>query len=142
MALAMEVGLGPGHIVLDGDPASLPKRGQKPLQFSAQFYCGQTAAVTADRGLTIAENFPSATLISGKGPFRGGARNFCVEGPKIQWGLGGRGTPTKLTKSLDLHDCHKCHRSTLGLRTPGLPAHRRLWTLLFRGRIWTPYNKK
>jgi len=24
MALGVEVGLGPGHIVLDGDPASLP----------------------------------------------------------------------------------------------------------------------
>jgi len=39
MALGMEVGLGPGHIVLDGDPAPLPKMGQ----FSAHFYCGQTA---------------------------------------------------------------------------------------------------
>jgi len=27
MALGMEVGLGPGHIVLDGDPAPLPKKG-------------------------------------------------------------------------------------------------------------------
>ena len=27
MALRMEVGLGPGHIVLDGDPAPPPKRG-------------------------------------------------------------------------------------------------------------------
>jgi len=40
--LGMEVGLGPGHIVLDGDPAPLlTKRGQSP-QFSAHFYCGQT----------------------------------------------------------------------------------------------------
>jgi len=30
MALSMEVGLGPGHIVLDGDPAALPKEGGKP----------------------------------------------------------------------------------------------------------------
>ena len=35
MALGMEVGLGPGHIVLDGDPAPSPKRGRNP-QFSAQ----------------------------------------------------------------------------------------------------------
>ena len=35
-------GLGPGHIVLDRDPAPLPKRGQSP-QFSAHVYCGQTA---------------------------------------------------------------------------------------------------
>jgi len=33
MALGMEVGLDPGHIVLDGDPASLPKRGQSPPNF-------------------------------------------------------------------------------------------------------------
>jgi len=27
----MEVDLGPGHIVLDGDPAPLPKKGHSPL---------------------------------------------------------------------------------------------------------------
>jgi len=42
MALGMEVSLGQGHIVLDKDPAPLPKRGQSP-QFSVHFYCGQTA---------------------------------------------------------------------------------------------------
>jgi len=35
MPLGTEVGLGPGHIVLDGDPATLP-------QFLAHLYCGQT----------------------------------------------------------------------------------------------------
>jgi len=89
VALGMEVGLGPGHIVLDGNPVPLPKKwaktpifgpcllwsngwmdkngtyhgggprsrphcarwgrssppkkGQSHLQFSAPFYCGQTA---------------------------------------------------------------------------------------------------
>ena len=44
MAFGMEVGLGPRHIVLDGDPAPLPKRGQgRPPAFSAHFYCGQMA---------------------------------------------------------------------------------------------------
>jgi len=42
MKLGMEIGLGPGHIVLDGDPAPLPKRGTAP-QFSAHVCCGQTA---------------------------------------------------------------------------------------------------
>jgi len=42
MALSTEVGLGPGHIVLDGDPVLSPKRGQS-LQFLAHVYCGQTA---------------------------------------------------------------------------------------------------
>jgi len=42
MALGTEVGLGPGHIMLDGDTAPLPKREQRP-KFLAYFYCGQTA---------------------------------------------------------------------------------------------------
>jgi len=42
MPLGMEEGLGPSDIVLDGDPAPLPKRGQSP-QFSVHVYCGQTA---------------------------------------------------------------------------------------------------
>ena len=37
MALGMEVGLGPGHIVLH-----FPKKGHSP-QFSAHLYCGQTS---------------------------------------------------------------------------------------------------
>jgi len=38
----MEEGLGPGHIVLDGDPAPLPHNGHSP-QFSAHVCYGQTA---------------------------------------------------------------------------------------------------
>ena len=30
MKLGMQVGLGPGHIVLDEDPAPLPKKGAEP----------------------------------------------------------------------------------------------------------------
>jgi len=37
MALGMDVGLGPGHIVLDGDPAPLPKKGAEPLNFRPIF---------------------------------------------------------------------------------------------------------
>jgi len=33
MALGMEVGLGPGRIVLDGDPAPLRKKGREPHSF-------------------------------------------------------------------------------------------------------------
>ena len=33
MAVGMEVGLGPGHIVLDGDPAPLPSKGAEPPMF-------------------------------------------------------------------------------------------------------------
>ena len=43
IAFGMEVGLGRSHIVLDGDPAPLPKKGAELPQFSAHFYCGETA---------------------------------------------------------------------------------------------------
>jgi len=39
----MEVGLSPGDVLLDGDPALLPKKGLSP-QFSAHVHCDQTAA--------------------------------------------------------------------------------------------------
>jgi len=45
MSLGMEVGLGPGDFVLDGDQVPFPQKGaEPPPQFSAHFYCGQTAA--------------------------------------------------------------------------------------------------
>ena len=44
MALGMAAGLGPVHIVLDGDTAPLPKKGGRVHpQYSAHLYCGQTA---------------------------------------------------------------------------------------------------
>jgi len=45
MPLGTQVGLGPGHIVLDGDRALRPlspKAAQRPPQFSAHVCCGQT----------------------------------------------------------------------------------------------------
>ena len=53
MSLGMEVGLGPVHIVLDGDTASLPKKGTEP-QFSAHRYCGETAGcIKMPRGTDV-----------------------------------------------------------------------------------------
>jgi len=43
MKLGVQVGLGPSHIVLDGDPAPPPPKGHSP-QFSAHISCGQMAA--------------------------------------------------------------------------------------------------
>jgi len=48
IALGTEVGLGPGHIVLEGDPVVLPEKGLRKAaephpQFLAHVYCGQTA---------------------------------------------------------------------------------------------------
>ena len=42
MKLGTQVGLGPGHIMLDGDQL-LPQRGTAPPQFLAHIYCGQMA---------------------------------------------------------------------------------------------------
>ena len=46
MLLGVDVGLSSGDLVLDGDPVFPPQqRGRSPpSQFSAHFYCGQTAA--------------------------------------------------------------------------------------------------
>ena len=46
MSLGMELGLSPGDFVLDGDPVPFPQKGAEPPppQFSAHFYCDQTAA--------------------------------------------------------------------------------------------------
>ena len=37
-----EVCVGPGHTVLDGHPASTPRKEAQPAQFSAHVCCGQT----------------------------------------------------------------------------------------------------
>jgi len=42
MKFDMRVGLGPGHILLDGDPAPLPQKGHSP-RFSTHVPCNQTA---------------------------------------------------------------------------------------------------
>ena len=41
--LDTEVGLGPGHIVLDGDPYPPTERGTAVPHFSDHVYCGQMA---------------------------------------------------------------------------------------------------
>ena len=43
MPLGMEVGLGPGHIVLDRDPARPPTKKDSSPQLSAHVCCAQTA---------------------------------------------------------------------------------------------------
>jgi len=43
MKLGMQVGLGPNHNVLHGDPVPPPPKGHSP-QFSTHICCGQTAA--------------------------------------------------------------------------------------------------
>ena len=59
MALDMEVGLGQGHIVLDGDQLHVPKRGQSPPQFSAHFYSARNARIAS---AVLATAIPSVCL--------------------------------------------------------------------------------
>jgi len=44
MKLGMQIGLSPGHIVSDGDPAPPPPKGGRAPQFLAHICCGQMAA--------------------------------------------------------------------------------------------------
>jgi len=43
MPLGSEIGHDPSNIVLDGDPAPLPRKRGTAAQFSTDVYCGQTA---------------------------------------------------------------------------------------------------
>ena len=49
MPLGMELGLGPGDFVLDGDPAHpLQKGAEPPAKFSAHVYCVQNGSIDQD----------------------------------------------------------------------------------------------
>ena len=48
MTVGMEVGLGPGHIVLDGEPAPLPKRGQSPAPIFGPFLLSPNGFMNQD----------------------------------------------------------------------------------------------
>ena len=54
MKLVVQVGLGPGHIVLDGDPDPPSKKGHS-LQLSVHVYCGQTVAHLSYCGALVRE---------------------------------------------------------------------------------------
>jgi len=66
MAFAMEVGLGPGDFVFDGDPATTRKEGTPtPTQFSAHVYCGQTAGWMKTPLGTEVDLGPGHTVLDG-----------------------------------------------------------------------------
>jgi len=62
----MEVGLGPCHIVLDGDPIPLPTNGTQPLNFGPCFNCGQTAGWI--KWHILDQDMPLGTMVIGLGP--------------------------------------------------------------------------
>jgi len=79
MALGVDVGPGPGHIVLDGDPALFPKKGAEAPQFSVHFYCGQTAGCTkVPLGMEVGLSQDNFVLDGdpARSPERGQSRQF------------------------------------------------------------------
>jgi len=65
MKLSMEVGLGPGHTVLDGDPAPPSQKGQSSVQFSAHACCGQTAKWIKMPVGTVVDLGPGGIVLDG-----------------------------------------------------------------------------
>ena len=79
MPLGMEVGLGPGHIVLDGDPAPPPEKEAQPHHFSAHVYYGQTVGciripLGMEVGLSLGDNVLDGD--PAPHPLKGTAPNF------------------------------------------------------------------
>jgi len=95
MKHGMQVGLGPGHIVLDGDPAPLPKKGAdcpsfttSAPPFSADIFCGQMAGgIMTKLGMQVGLG-PGHIVLNGVGtqlplPKRG--RSPTIFGPCLLW---------------------------------------------------------
>ena len=53
MKLGMQVGLGPGHTVLDGDPALLPQSGTEPPPNFWPISCGMPAGMKMLLGMGV-----------------------------------------------------------------------------------------
>ena len=76
MPLGMDLGLGPGHIVLDGDPAPPPKRGHNP-HFSLNVCFGQTAGwIKMPLGTEVGLGPGDVVLDGGQLPLKGTAPDF------------------------------------------------------------------
>jgi len=85
MKLGTYVGLGHGHIVLDGDPAPRPPKGHSP-QFSAYICCGQMAGwINMPLGREVGLG-PSDIVLHGPNspPLKGG-RARPIFGPCLLW---------------------------------------------------------
>ena len=76
MKLGVQVGFGPGHIVLDGDAAPPPLKGHSP-QFSSNVRCGQTTGwmktplgteVDLGPGQIVLDGDPAATAKGAQQP--------------------------------------------------------------------------
>ena len=99
MPLDTEIGLGSGHIVLDGKPVPFPQKGHSP-HFSAHVYCGKTARwmkMPLDTELGLA---PGPIVRWGFSSPRKGAQPP-IFGSCLLW-------PNGRTSQLLLSTCSKC----------------------------------
>jgi len=86
MKLGMQVALGPGLIVLDGEPAAPLPKGHSPPHFSAHVYCGQTAgwikmalgmAVGLGPGHIVLDGDAAPFRKRGQSPLQSSAHFYC-----------------------------------------------------------------
>ena len=87
MKLSMEVGLGPGHIMLDGDPAPPQKGHSPPPRFLAHVCCGQMAGwiemlLGTEVGISPGHIVLDGTQLS---PQKGGHSSPHLFGPCLLW---------------------------------------------------------
>jgi len=101
MKLSMQVGFGPGHIVLDGDPAPPPQRGTPP-QFSAHVRCGQMAGwIKMPLGMEVRLGPGDFVLDGDPVAPRERARLDAIFGPCLLWPW----SPISATAELLLEQC-------------------------------------
>jgi len=85
MKLGTQVGLGPGHIVLDGDPSPLPQRGTAP-QFSAHICYDQKAEwIKMPLGTEVHLNPSNIVLDGDPAPLPKNGAEPPIFGPCLLW---------------------------------------------------------
>jgi len=96
MPLGIEVGLSTGGVVLDGDSATHSPKREQGFQFSAHFYCGQTAGcIKMPLGMEICVG-PGHIVLDAGSTERGTAPPIfgpCIRIPLGRNSYGGRPQP-------------------------------------------------
>jgi len=103
MPLGMEVGFGPGHIMLDWDPAP-HKKGESP-QFSAHVRCGHTAGcIKMPLGAKVGFR-PGHIVLDGDPAFPRKGHSPPIFGPCLLWP---NGRPSQLLLKYSSIQGQKC----------------------------------
>jgi len=99
-----EIGVGPGHIMLDTDPAPPLQKGTGAPQFSAHVYCGQTARhIKMPLGKEVGLGPDDIVLYGDPAPPRKGAPQTPIFGPCLLW-PNGRSSQLLLSSSRVIDD--------------------------------------